>query len=260
MTFLVRYSSPCACTHFVVFFPSFLPSFILSFSFRMRLERIKRNQEYLAKLGLEGNSGVLGKPPPKKRKRPRKSAPAAPVRPRSSLSRSTKKKVSYVDQPLRIPTSTSISSSMNAATTTTATTTTTLSDPRKKKKDASSSSPSSKQPRKASQRMDLGIYLEFKRIGSSRKQLFRQAKRNVRMAEKELKYWAKQTRAFQTKDRRRKEVEGMIHASAEQRQALGCTSLELLQEIDRRHSDLISAAINFDNSLKVCVGCMYVCT
>jgi hypothetical protein len=213
----------------------FLPlNLFLSFFFRMRLERIKRNQEYLATLGLEGNSNAI----PKKKKRIRKSVPAAPARPRSSLSRRTKTKVSYVPQPLRVPNGTvphHPSQKPNTAATAAA----------KPQKD------SSKKPRKASQRMDRGIYDEFKRITSKRKQLLRQAKRDVRTAEKELKHWARQSRNFQRKHTQRKEVEGMIQANKEQREALGCTSLELLQDIDRRNSDLISVVINFEESIKV---------
>jgi hypothetical protein len=199
--------------------------------FRMRIERIKRNQEYLATLGLQGNIGKA----PKKKKRNRTSVPAAPVLPRSSLSRRTKHQVSYVQKPLRAPNGTlpgSGSSNRETAV-------------NKKKKD------SSKTPRKASQRMDRGIYDEFKRIVSSRKQLFRQAKRNVRTAEKEEKHWARQARNFQRKDGQRKEIEGMLQANAKQRQALGCTSLQLLEEIDQRHTELLSFVIKYDNNIKV---------
>jgi hypothetical protein len=217
--------------------------------FRMRLERIKRNEEYLATLGLEGNSAR--KPAQTKKKR-RKSVPAEPARPRSSLSRRTKTQVSYVPQPLRIPNSTLPTDPSNQEATAAASA--------KKKKD------SSKTPRKASQRMDRGIYDEFKRIGSRRKQLLRLSKKNVRMAERELKHWARQARRFAKKDgqrkddeQRSKEIKHLLQANEEQRQALGCTSLQLLQEIDQRNSELSSVVIKYEDSIKVRCRSIVVC-
>lgn len=71
-----------------------------------RLERIKRNRQYLAQLGLEGKEGgggVWGERPPKK-KRSRPKPVDAPVLPsRSSMSRRTKlNPVSYVEPPTSV--------------------------------------------------------------------------------------------------------------------------------------------------------------
>ena len=232
--FDVRGCSRHLCLLIVFHSNSRFLSFFLSL-FRMRLERIKRNQEYLATLGLEENNTK----PVKKKKRVRPSVPAAPVEPRSSLSRRTKTRVSYVPQPLRIPTATSSSTlPKNTA--------------------SSSSKPSSeakatpkRKERKASERMDRGIYDEFKRIASSRRELLKQAKRQVRTADKEVKHWSKQARKFQRKDGLRKEIETMLHANAQQQAVLGTTSLQLLQEIDHRNLELLSVVIKFDDRQKV---------
>jgi hypothetical protein len=216
---------------------------VCSFLYRLRDERIKRNQQYLAELGLEGNNGFA---PVNKKKRRRKSAPPVIPSEQRTSSRS-KKAINYTEMPNRWLTLTP--EEREAQT-----------NSRKAK-----SGDDSQKPRSASQRMDKYVYLEFKRVRTTRLQAVKQAKRDIRAAEREVKHWQRPADAFEKlelqrlelekrMEQRRLEMERLTKNAEEERKILGCTKLELLQEIDRRSYELSQVVFRHEGRQKVSIA------
>lgn len=207
------------------------------------MERIKRNQQYLAKLGLEGTDGqgVLGKNLPSKKttRRRRKSNETAPSERRSSLSRRSKQEVTYTEKPASWWKKEVLA---NEGT--------------KEDKDrASKPKKDRKKERPPSQRMDKAIYMEFKRIHSHRKQALKQAKKHVRVAEREFKHWSREATAFQRAEQRRIEVENLLKFAQEEKKIIGCTAMELIQDIDVRSGEMYRVLFQYEDAKRVsCVG------
>ena len=136
---------------------------------RLRLERIRRNQEYLAGLGLE-----KAKPQQKQRSRQKKKKDKPVLEPKRS-SRRVKTVQQYTEPPASVKD---------------------LLGPKKPK-----------QPRKPkkdyNERMDRNIHVEFKRIQGHKTQTLRRTERAVKTAKRELKYWRKKAE----KEERRKQRE-----------------------------------------------------
>lgn len=197
------------------------------FPYRLRLERIKRNQAKLAQLGLEGKSGkgVLGE----KKKRQRRKSTEIPSGPRrSSLSRSTKKEIDYsVEIDLRLLKSSALN---------------------KEKKDAKPR-PKGRPPK---QRVPQFIYYEFKRIKSKRRKNLKGSKRNLKTAKREVNYWNKQTEMQRINEHRAAELERIQKQQEEERRLLGSTKLKLLEEIDRRTPELTKVLYQYNLELAVC--------
>lgn len=192
-----------------------------------RLERIRKNKEYLKQLGLEGDNGVLGsRPTTKKKKKPASSAPV-PVKKRSSR-RAARKKVDYSEP------SATIASLLRAE------------EPKKKDDD--------KGPRKSrdkANRLERFIYDEFKSIASRKKNLVREAERYVRAAEKEVKFWTRMVEKEERRERRKQEGGSLYTKKDEEIELIGCTLRELLQEVDSRMPELIEAAEKYDDEFQV---------
>ena len=199
-----------------------------------RLERIKRNREYLAKLGLAGKDGggVLGQK--QRRKRSGKPNEVAVVR-RSPISRRSKiKKVVTYAEP-----SASVRDLIRVAD---GKATDAPIDKRKPKKSVN-------------ERQEAFIYLEFKRIQSFKNQLAKQANRNVRLAEKEVKYWHKLVGRWERRNQKLLDAERQRQAEAKERVILGGKSIkELLQELDNRYPEIHAAVQRYDNDLQVSTG------
>ena len=221
-----------------------------------RLERIKRNQDYLAKLGLEGKDGggVLGQK--QKRRRTKRSSDASQVVRRSPLSRRTKiKKVVTYAEPsasvrdlLRVADRKASNAPVDLM----------ISSPEKAEL---SSLVLPKPPldhkksrnRNVNERLEAFIYLEFKRIQSSKTQLAKQADRNVRLAEKEVKYWHKLVGRWERRNRKHFEAERQRQTEAKERVVLGGKSIkELLQDLDVRFPEIVAVAQRYDHCLQVC--------
>jgi len=207
----------------------------------MRLERIKRNREKLAMLGLQGKEGggVLGKKPVDPRKDNKQKKSKSPAQKRSSLSRRTKaKSVNYAEPP------TSVASLLKAD--------------KEEKKKAAKDKPAkpSREPKTKdrSERMDKWIHLEFKRIKGQKTQCLKQAKRNVRLAEREIKYWKGRAEKWQRRHKRKQEAEKVVKEFERERDVLGKSAKELLQEIDGRMPELIEVAECYDNKFEVCIN------
>jgi hypothetical protein len=194
------------------------------------MERIKRNQERLAQLGLQSKDGdgVLGKKTSHKKKRNRK--PQEPVEQREKLSRRTKaKEVDYSgDLNLRM-----------------------LLDAEKEAKHKEKlAKKKAKGPRKEKshdERVPLWIYQEFRRIASSRKENLRRAKRHVRESTREVKYWQKEVNFIENKesDKYRRQKQQM---QQEQERALlgGKTQQEILSELEARMPELQQIVEQYD--------------
>jgi hypothetical protein len=186
--------------------------------FRLRVERIKRNQARLEQLGLANKSGagVFGSLKPKKAPvaAKRKRKPELVILPkRSSRSRSAKKRIDYSrDTDFRLLRRSVVNP--NATT-----------RPRKEKP---------KRPR-----VVRWIHDEFRRISKQRRLNSKAAKRHVKAASKELKYWSRQMDSFLQKKRRHYDFERKQQSLQKERQELGgFTRLELLRVIDRRTPEM----------------------
>lgn len=198
-----------------------------------RLERIRRNKEYLASLGLEKNKPWPQKPQPARKKRD-----SVKLARRSSLSRTTKAKpISYSENPTpRWQKATSGDAS--------ATQSVTSETPPQRKK---------KQPR-----MERFIYDEFKRIEAAVKRSFKIANRNMREADIAYRYASKEAERYERKHKRELEYKRSLEELERERNVLGCTAKEMLQEVDSRIHEIQSALRAFDHRfhVRLCVSCM----
>jgi hypothetical protein len=228
---------------------------------KLRLARIKRNQEYLAKLGLDEDHRQKNRPSIPKRQR-RVSTESATTERRSTLSRQSKRDVKYTD--FYDPTAaldkskTKKNKDKNHRTSSVTEgdmTTTSNGDATTSTPSLSSSLPllpppgiSTTGPRKErtrSYRMDRVIYDEFKRIKSVQKQNVISCKRLVRQAGRHVKYWYKRasqwTKRYQAQvEQEQRQLQRQLHLVRIQQQQVyerqvlaGPTCVELLDELDR---------------------------
>ena len=189
---------------------------------RKRLERIKRNQERLASLGLEQNKVAAMKAkataaattPKKKQGKPK----VVPVQ-RSRLSRRTKAAVSYASEAPRWAEQ--------------------LPSPKKRKKQVIN-------PNSAKHRMERFIFDEFRHIESARRTNPRNTEKYLRWAENEVNYARRELESKQKKLRRQQEVDDAVLALHQDRRNFGGSLRELLMDIDRRMSDIITGIRQYD--------------
>jgi len=186
----------------------------------MRLERIKRNQAYLAKLGLEadaknGKKGtLLGEDSTTVKKKKIKKKKAAVVLRRSSVSRKTKAKaIDYADKPVKQK-----SDLLKEKT------------PKKVKKE--------RVDNKREDRVPLFIYRELKNLETSKKQNLRMAEKFVRAAEVEVKMAKRQVETLEKKEKRRWEKETRNDL------------LPIVQDLDKRRGDIIKGLKRVDEVAK----------
>jgi len=218
----------------------------------LRLERIKRNQEYLANLGLQGKNGagVLGgkkkprAPTKKKRSEDEESARQVVKRPKRK-----RKEVDYSEP------SNSVASLLRQHKA--------KEGGEGKKEPVHRPIPKKKKDKAPVNRMELFLYREFKAIQKHKTDVLRQAERDVRASEKQVSYWFKKAERIELrrekKERRelqKKELEARIAAfNAEEmqmeRNLLGCTKRELLGQVDERMPELLSAAGRYEQEAKV---------
>jgi hypothetical protein len=196
----------------------------------LRLERIRRNQQKLAQLGLEGpgGGGALGAKKAPKQKRQRRSSNEVAAPKRSSLSRESKGRITHYATSLP-----SVRQMLQGDTHT------------KKPKDGNANP---KKAKDASERMDRVLHNEFRRIRSQKTHSIRQAGRDNRAAAKEVKFWQHQTDLATRKElREQKREEQNLHRRSEERDALGgMTTKHLLHVIDKRMPELVEAAEDYD--------------
>ena len=190
-----------------------------------RLERIRRNKEYLASLGLEKNKPRLQKPQPARKKRD-----SVKVAPRSSLSRTTKAKlISYSENPTpRWQKATSGDASATQSVT---------SETTQRKK---------KQPR-----MERFIYDEFKRIEADVKRSFKIANRNMREADIAYRYASKKAERYEKEQKRALVYKQITEKMELERKVLGCTAREMLLQVDSQMYEIQNAIRAFDQRFHV---------
>jgi hypothetical protein len=201
---------------------------------RLRLERIKRNREYLAQLGLEENSNRA----PERKKRIKRESSSNEILERRASSRPVKP-VRYTEP------SVSVRSILRTA----------------QGVDKASLEPTVSQdvihrkPIKKydpQHRMEGYIWAEFRRLKSHRKGILKQAERALKWAEKEKKYWTNRSLLWERKNQR--VVEAQQQRIEEERQRLqfgGKTTKELYQEMSRRIPIIQQAIDDYDRSLLV---------
>jgi hypothetical protein len=187
-------------------------------------------------LGLEGKEGSVWGEKKKVKKRQRNKSSIEPTQKRSSLSRSSKKEINYnavIDLRLLQPRALHHTAE------------------KKERKKAT--------PKK--QRLPQFLYFEFKRIKSNRKQNVKQAKRNLKAAEKEVRHARRQADRYLVGKQRQLEVERIQKEHEEDCKLLGCTKLELLQEIDRRTPELLQVTYQYDmqQAVRMAVSCNWNC-
>lgn len=212
-----------------------------------RLERIKRNRQYLEQLGLEGKgkrgviSSSLDHPNPVKHKRTRNNA-APDVARRSSMSRQSKlKSVNYAE-----PTA-SVRALMKTGAQNKKKKSLVEAKINTEKKTAAATAEKAK-----NDRMDQIIYMEFNRIKREKNQLLKTASRNVRLAQKEVKYWTRLESVWERREERRLEHQRQQAAEAMQKACLGGkTTKELLKDLDDKMPTILQAMKNFDDSILV---------
>lgn len=194
-----------------------------------RLERIKRNRELLAQLGLQGKGdggGVLGKKTPagSRRKSESKNEQVVVER-RQTISRKSKLNRKSYKEP---------SKSVRSL----------LRDADKESASAQKKTPQPKAPRKPrSDRMSKEIYEAFQQITTKKKRVLKQAQRNVRYSSKEVKYWKKRINALGKPVARKRE-------DLREKSVLeGKTGREFVQIIDERMTEIVETLETYEDSM-----------
>lgn len=192
-----------------------------------RLERIKRNKAYLSSLGLDNEAR---KPKKGKQSRERRRHTFDPSELRSSSRRTSQSQVSYAENNFKwseFGKGSEIKLGIQK------------SAPVKVER---------KYKYEKENRMDIGIYKEFQLIISERKQKLKQAQKDVRQAEVELKYFEKKATIHDRKHRRRQETNEIFSQIQKERRYLGGSIKDILCEVDNRMPELIHAINAFDRS------------
>lgn len=207
---------------------------------KLRLERIKRNQQYLARLGLEEQSGIIKEM--KKRRATDDMNNSKQKRKRqleiteTRSSSRTRKLVNYADPP------TSVASIIRSQKTEAGMTEKVSNQMEIRKKPKS-------QKRIAMERV---IYREFQKIKSERSLFFRKAEKLKKAAEKEFKYWSRRAQLWERREERRKLLESIRKQLEEEKSRFGGHSLlDLVREIDKRMPELLDAAAKYDEIFEV---------
>ena len=190
-----------------------------------RLERIKRNKAYLSNLGLDKDDDRPKKVQQRKRERKPHSLDSSELR--SSSRRASHSQVSYTE---KAPRWTEFGKSTD-------------------EKIAVKKREGLKGVRRGEREaMDIVIYKEFLSITSERKQNLKQAEKNIRRAEIELKYYKKKADAFDRKSRREQENAEFFNQMKEKNEHLGGSLKDLFCAVEKRLPELIWAQQCFDQN------------
>jgi hypothetical protein len=217
-----------------------------------RLERIKRNRQYLEQLGLEGETAIASMDKPKRRSRRKKAEilSTETIVPRETISRRSKmKKVSYAEprtsvrdlfrQADRQREPESGGDDPNAATTREKSDKDETEIP--SQQEHSNSNNDLRKMKSLTDRMDQTIFIEFKRIKAQKRLVVKTATRHFRAAQKEVKFWNKLLPAWERHS-----------AQQEERSQLGGKSAkELLAVMDKRMPAIARAIKRYDDSIIV---------
>jgi hypothetical protein len=189
---------------------------------RRRLERIKRNQERLAKLGLEDH-----KPKARPKQKPKKEKRQIDPSELRKSSRTTKKAVNYAELPPKFARG--------------------RPEIVKKPKPKDERIYKTKEPR-----LERFIYDEFRRLEAQKRHAIKAAVKKAKYADIEHRFMARRV-GLKEKKASKKDVDERTSAVWElERKAFGCTMKELMHEADRRHGELSDALKQFGESAMVC--------
>lgn len=189
---------------------------------KLRLERIRRNQEYLSRLGLEEEK-VKWKPQKMERKRKDPPEQLGEFTRKASL-RTKTEQVRYSDISMREI----LGEKPRAA-----------KEPKPKKQRQGERTPQ--------HRMERDIYREFQRIQAERNNAQKQIEQLVRKIEKEAAYWKKllEQKVNRSHQARKLELE------SERAVFGGLTLKQFMQQIDQRMPELVQAAADYDREMEV---------
>lgn len=233
---------------------------------RLRLERIKRNQERLAALGLQ--DGSL-KPKPKKANRRKSLEPKAPSEPtRKQSSRASKKRIDYAKMPKMYTIMNVVKKPRKDPKTASAASTSTSAEaelvdkppPRELTPEELKRREKRRKEKSHNDRIPRFIYDEFQRIRSKRRMGLKKAKRHATKAEREKKHWAKMVRKLTAQEQkqaairekeeqrrqREREARQKEHAEREELDCQGMTKKELLWQIEMRSHELYGILAGHD--------------
>jgi hypothetical protein len=197
---------------------------------RERLERIERNKAYLQQLGLHEVQPV-SKPRPKKKEPP--EVPRA--KSRFSSRATTKTVISYTEPSLSVAALVKQEKIKK--------------EPKEKKPPKEPKPP--KEKKAAQPRMERAIYDEFQRINKHKKQVLKQVERDVKAAEKEIKFWTKRTEMLDRREQRKTESTTRENLVEQEREILGGISKrELLQQFDSRMDEIAALAEKYDEEFE----------
>jgi hypothetical protein len=228
----------------------------------LRLERIKRNREYLAKLGLDNPADVATEPDKKRSKigRPKRETSAVDIiERRTSISRRTKMKpVSYVEPSVSVrDILRTIEGKVKDASGDKSTVTHTVDASAEQEPQPNVRKPTdydTRLPRitKKEHRMESYIWAEFRRLKSIKSSTLKKAERALRLAEKEVKYWRNRFTIWERRNERRLEAERQRQNEVLQKQQFGGKTMrELLSEMDQRMPIMLQAVEQYDNAIMV---------
>ena len=95
--------------------------------------------------------------------------------------------------------------------------------------------------------MERFIYQEFRRIKSKRRLDLKAAEKSLRYAQVELKYTTKRAHVVIKKSKRKQEIEKVSATLDAERKMFGTSLREMLQEVDRRNTELQMALRHHDH-------------
>lgn len=191
---------------------------------KLRLERIRRNQEYLSRLGLEEEKVKWN---PQKRKRKTKDQitnDGQRTQQRKLSLRAKKEQVRYSDV--------SMSEIFG-----------------RKPRSSETSSNKPRVERVAQHRMERYIYREFQRIQAERNGAQKQIEQLIKRTEKETAFWEK---LLQQKEKRDVLLQKRQMQAQDERTIYGGLNVrQLLRQIDERWLELVQIGIDYDREVEV---------
>ena len=233
----------------------------------LRLERMKRNREYLSQLGLESDQ-----PPQQPRKKKAKPKENIVVERRSSMTRRTKlQPIQYVgprsiremiqrahgengDEKYQKPSSKSKLTNLTLSTTTATIESNDATgrgsvnaDENDEEDDNNNVVDGFSIPRKKGHQMDIFIFKEFRRLRSVKRQVVQKVERMHKMVQKEMKYWYHKKQNYDRKMNKKSFIDQYC-LQQEQQQQLKVSQRDMLRHLDQRMPFVLQAMKRYDQS------------
>ena len=204
---------------------------------RRRQRNIERNQAALAELGLQSiaDSGFLGKRRSTFQRRRRSvGIDAANLEPKRRSKRSEGRSISYVEPSLRNLLETD--------------------QPKQHLPEAVEKLMTQKRGRPAkesSRKIPRFVYDEFQSIATHKRRMIKEAEKNLRSAETELRYWQKKAAIEKKRAARELELEQIKKSAEEEIKIFGTTAKDFLQKLDARTSEIFTKIRVYDSQRAV---------